>query len=106
MSYIIRTGLTSTTKNQIGTYALKLIVWPEMAKKSPLGKKVPHIGRKMQSFYSAFMCSSFRCNRVPYILRNLKITMAKFRQGFRALLKYPENGGNVPDELKNVTFFI
>ena len=60
MSYIIRTGLTSTTKNQIGTYALKLIVWPEMAKKSPKGKKVPPIGRKMQSFYSAFKCSGFR----------------------------------------------
>ena len=67
---------------------------------------MPPTGIKMQFFsFSAFKCNVFRCNRLPYILRNLKITIAKFREGFRALFKYPENGGNVPDELKNDNFF-
>jgi hypothetical protein len=35
-------------KNRNGTYALKLIFGPEMAKKGPKGKKVPPIGRKLQ----------------------------------------------------------
>jgi hypothetical protein len=57
-------GLHKHNKKQKGTYALKLIFGPKMAKKGPKGKKCPPpIGRKMQSLsYSAFKCNVFRCN--------------------------------------------
>ena len=40
-------GLDEHIKKPKGTYALKLIFWPEMAKKGPNGQKVPPTVRKM-----------------------------------------------------------